>query len=157
MAIHDFVKPVVVAAGQSKLLQVLIVLVVMDVIFGTLRAAKEKEFNSCVGINGMIRKAGMLISLVCLIYLDAIIKINLIGFIPEGIRAYLPGDTVGIMEFFAFIYIVYEVVSVLKNMTLSGLPLKHIWEATRKFLKENTNEIVDVSEEEDSEVDNDGK
>lgn len=148
MAIHDFVRPLVVAAGQSKLMQVLIVLVVMDVIFGILRAAREKEFNSCIGINGMIRKAGMLISLVFLIYLDAIIQINLIGFIPEGVREYLPGDKIGIMEFFSFVYIVYEVVSVLKNMTLSGLPLKHIWEVVKKFLYENTGEIADMPEDE---------
>ena len=147
--IHDFVKPVVVAAGQSKLLQVLIVLVVMDVIFGLLRAIKEKAFNSSIGINGMIRKAGMLISLVCLIFLDAIIQINLIGFIPEGIREYLPGDSVGAMEFFAFIYIVYEAVSVLKNMTLAGLPLRHIWEITRKFLVEKTGEITEVPSDSD--------
>lgn len=150
MVIHDLVKPLVVAAGQSKLLQVLVVLVVMDVIFGMLRAVKEKEFNSCVGINGMIRKAGMMISLVCLVYIDVIIEINLIGFIPEGIRQYLPVKNVGTMEFFSIIYIVYEIVSVLKNMTLSGLPLKRIWDVTRKFLKENTNEIVYVSDEDES-------
>lgn len=147
MAVHEIVKPVVIAAGQSKLFQVLILMVVMDVIFGTLRAIKEKGFNSCIGINGMIRKAGMLMSLVCLIYLDEIININLIGFIPAGIRSYLPGESIGVMEFFAFIYIVYEIVSVLKNMTLSGLPLKHIWELTRKFLVENTAEITDIEED----------
>ena len=148
MTIKDFVRPVVIAAGQSKLLQMLVVLVVMDVIFGMLRAAKEKEFNSSVGINGMIRKAGMMISLVCMIYLDAIIEINLIGFIPEGIRAYLPGETVGITEFFAVTYIVYEIVSVLKNMTLSGLPLQHLWGTARKVLIKYTNEIADVPDDE---------
>ena len=37
-----------------------------------------------------------------------------------------------------------RLVSVLKNMTLSGLPLKHIWDVTKKFLMENTGEIADV-------------
>lgn len=32
--------------------------------FGVLRAIKEKKFNSCAGIDGAIRKVGMLISLV---------------------------------------------------------------------------------------------
>ena len=151
----DIVKPIVVAAGQSRLFQALIVLVVMDVIFGTLRAIKEKCFNSCVGINGMIRKAGMMISLICLIYLDEIAHFNLIGFIPEAIRQYLPGETIGIMEFFAIVYIIYEMVSVLKNMALSGLPVQRIWNALKKFLAENTNEIAelpaDVDEEKDEE------
>lgn len=152
----DFVLPVVIAAGQSKLFQVLVVLVVMDIIFGTLRAVKEKQFNSCVGINGMIRKAGMMISLICLVYLDEIISFNLIGFIPEGIRQYLPGDSIGVMEFFAAVYIVYEAVSVLKNMALSGLPVGKIWGKVKDFLSANTGEIIDIPEgqEDDSAEDN---
>lgn len=153
----ELVNPVIIAAGQSKLFQALIVLVVMDVIFGSLRAIKEKRFNSCVGINGMIRKAGMMISLVCLVYLDDIVSFNLIGFIPEGIREYLPGESIGIMEFFAVIYIVYEAVSVLKNMALSGLPVGQIWTKVKAFLSSNTGEIVDIpedTEDGDSKADN---
>ena len=149
MAYMDMLKPVVIVAGQSKLFQALIVLVVMDVIFGSLRAIKEKRFNSCIGINGMIRKAGMMVSLVCLIYLDTIVRFNLIGFIPEAIRQYLPGDAIGIMEFFAIVYIVYEVVSVLKNMAMSGLPVDRIWNAVKKCLKENTDEIAELPEDDE--------
>lgn len=149
----DLVLPVVIAAGQSKLFQVLVVLVVMDIIFGTLRAVKEKKFNSCVGINGMIRKAGMMISLVCLVYLDDIITFNLIGFIPEGIRQYLPGDSIGVMEFFAAVYIVYEAVSVLKNMALSGLPVGKIWGKVKDFLSANTGEIAELPEDENESTD----
>ena len=147
---NEIVNPVIIAAGQSKLFRALIVLVVMDVIFGTLRAIKEKQFNSCVGINGMIRKAGMMISLVCLVYLDDIVHFNLIGFIPDGIRGYMPGETIGIMEFFAVIYIVYEAVSVLKNMSLSGLPVGRIWTAVKHFLSDNTAEIAELPEGGDS-------
>lgn len=153
---NELVRPVLLAAGQSKLFQALIVLVVMDVIFGSLRAIKEKRFNSCVGINGMIRKAGMMISLVCLVYLDDILSFNLIGFIPEGIREYLPGESIGIMEFFSVIYIVYEGVSVLKNMALSGLPVGRIWLKVKAFLSANTGEIAELPEDEhgDSKADN---
>lgn len=153
---NELVRPVLLAAGQSKLFQVLVVLVVMDVIFGSLRAIKEKRFNSCVGINGMIRKAGMMISLVCLVCLDDIITFNLIGFIPEGIREYLPGESIGIMEFFAVIYIAYEAVSVLKNMALSGLPVGQVWTRVKVFLSANTAEIAELPEDEhgDSKADN---
>ena len=151
---RDFISPIFVAAGQSKLFQTLIILVVMDVIFGCFRAVKEKRFNSSVGINGMIRKAGMLVSLVCMVYLDNIVDLNLIGFVPEGIRGYLPAETLGIMGFFALIYIVYEVVSVLKNMSLSGLPVERIWAALRKFLETNTSEIAVLPD--DEEVSKDG-
>lgn len=144
----DIIRPVFISVGQNTIFRILLVLVVMDVIFGCLRAIKDHKFNSTVGINGMIRKAGMLISLVCMTYLDALLDFNLIGFIPENIRGYLPAETVGIMEFFAIIYIIYEILSVLKNMTLSGLPVSKIWIASEKFLKDNTAEISDFPEDE---------
>ena len=133
---------------QSNFVRCVMALVVMDTIFGCLRAIKEKSFNSNIGINGTIRKVGMLLSLVCCAYLDTIISLNLIGFIPDAIRAYLPVDHIGITEFFAVIYIVYEILSVLKNMTLSGLPVGKIWKKLKEFLTENTGEIVDSDDEE---------
>ena len=86
--------------------------IVCDTVFGVLRAIKEKKFNSCAGIDGAIRKVGMLISLVFMLAIDVLIKINLIGFIPEQARTYLGLDTVGVAEFFALLYIAYEVVSI---------------------------------------------
>ena len=93
------------------------------------------------GINGAIRKVGMLISLVLLALVDSIIRLNLIGFIPAGARTYLPGQTVGTMEFFALLYIAYEIVSILKNMSLCGLPVKKVWRTVKKALSKYTNEL----------------
>ena len=134
---------------QSRMFQLLSILIVTDIIFGCLRALREKKFNSSVGINGMIRKAGMMLSCICMAWVDNVISLNLIGFIPEAIRSYLPLETVDIMSFFAVIFCIYEVLSVLKNMTLSGLPVDKIWKATGKFLKENTGEIIEAEEVED--------
>lgn len=153
--LDEIITPVVLAAGHSKFFQILIVLVIMDVIFGVLRACREKKFNSTIGINGMIRKAGMLISLVCMVYLDAIVQFNLIGFIPEAIRSYLPSESIGIMEFFALIYVIYEVVSVLKNMALSGLPVSKIWVKLRTWLETNTEEIAVIPKEDEDEQNRD--
>ena len=136
--------------------QILAILIVMDIVFGCLRAVRERTFNSSIGINGMIRKAGMVLSCICMAWLDSIIDLNLIGFIPEAVRGYLPLDRVDVMTFFAVIFCVYEVLSVLKNMTLSGLPVDKIWAAMRKFLKENTGEIIDIDEDKDEEVKEDG-
>lgn len=83
----------------------------------------------------------MLISLVLLALVDSIIRLNLIGFIPAGARTYLPGQTVGTMEFFALLYIVYEIVSILKNMSLCGLPVKKVWRTVKKALSKYTNEL----------------
>ena len=95
----------------------------------------------------MIRKAGILVSLLFMALMDTVIHIDLIAYIPEAIKGFLPDPQVGLLEFFAIIYIVYELLSVLKNMTLSGLPVKKIWDVVKKFLKANTSEIADFDDE----------
>ena len=134
------------AAAHNKIIQLVVLAIVCDTIFGVLRAVKEKRFNSCAGIDGAIRKIGMLISLVFMLAIDVLVKINLIAFIPENVRTYLGLTTVGVAEFFSLLYIAYEVVSILKNMTLCGLPIKGIWEKVRKFLTKYTDELPDTDE-----------
>ena len=130
----------------AKIIQLVVLAIVCDTVFGVLRAIKEKKFNSCAGIDGAIRKVGMLISLVFMLAIDVLIKINLIGFIPEQARTYLGLDTVGVAEFFALLYIAYEVVSIFKNMALCGLPVKKVWEKVREFLAKYTDELPDTDE-----------
>lgn len=71
---------------------------------------------------------------------------GVIGFIPEQARTYLGLDTVGVAEFFALLYIAYEVVSIFKNMALCGLPVKKVWEKVREFLAKYTDELPDTDE-----------
>lgn len=144
----EVIRPAILTMAQSSLFQLVAILVIMDVIFGCLRALKERDFNSTIGINGMIRKAGILVSLLFMALMDTVIHIDLIAYIPEAIKSFLPAPQVGLLEFFAIIYIVYELLSVLKNMTLSGLPVKKIWDAVKGFLKANTGEIADFDESE---------
>lgn len=134
------------AAAQNRVIQLVVLAIVFDTIFGVLRAVKEKKFNSCAGIDGAIRKVGMLISLVFMLAVDVLVKVNLIAFIPESVRTYLGLTTVGVAEFFSLLYIAYEVVSILKNMTLCGLPIKGIWEKVRAFLTKYTEELPDTDE-----------
>lgn len=134
------------AAAHNRIIQLVVLAIVCDTIFGVLRAVKEKKFNSCAGIDGAIRKVGMLISLVFMLAIDVLVKVNLIAFIPESVRTYLGLTTVGVAEFFSLLYIAYEVVSILKNMTLCGLPIKGIWEKVRAFLTKYTEELPDTDE-----------
>ena len=139
------------AAAHNKIIQLVILAIVFDTIFGVLRAVKERQFNSCAGINGAIRKVAMIISLVFMLAIDVLIKVNLIGFIPETVRTYLGLSTVGVAEFFSLLYIAYEVTSIFKNMTLCGLPVKKVWEKVRAFLEKYTDELPDTDElEEDT-------
>lgn len=130
-------------AWGSAIIKLNIWSVVVDTFFGVIRAIKEHKFNSSFGIDGAIRKISMIASLAFLLVLDRIVQINLIGFIPETIRTYLPVDAIGVAEFFGLLYIAYELVSILKNMTLCGLPVKRLWEMVKKFLSQYTNELPD--------------
>lgn len=142
MTVMEFIN----TAAHNKLIELVVLAIVFDTIFGVLRAIREKRFNSCAGIDGAIRKVGMLISLVFMLAIDQLIKVNLIGFIPETVRTQLGLNTVGVAEFFALLYIAYEVVSILKNMALCGLPVKKIWEKIREFLSNYTEELPDTEE-----------
>ena len=51
----------------------------------------------------------------------------------------------GVAEFFALLYIAYEVVSIFKNMALCGCR-KKVWEKVREFLAKYTDELPDTDE-----------
>ena len=144
----DIFRPIFAVMRGNTLFQLVVIMIVMDVLFGSLRAAKDRAFNSSVGIDGGIRKLGMLLSLVCLVFVDILCPVNLIGFIPEVLREYIHLKDITVMEFFALLYIVYEALSVLKNMTLSGLPVRRVWIAVKRFLKKNTGEFIEVEDKE---------
>ena len=131
------------AAAANPMLQLVVLAIVFDTIFGVIRAIKEHKFNSCVGIDGAIRKISMVISLVLLLIADQIIAVNLIAFVPETIRSYIGLDAVGLTGFFSLLYIAYEIVSILKNMTLCGLPVRIIWDKLKAILGKYTAELPD--------------
>ena len=91
-------------AAHNTLLQLVVVAVICDTFFGVLRAVKEKSFNSNFGIDGAIRKIGMIMSLVFMVIVDAVIQINLIGFLPTEVRSFIGLDVIGVAEFFALLY-----------------------------------------------------
>lgn len=132
--------------ATNVVIELVVIAVVMDTIFGAGRAIKYHCFNSSVGIDGAIRKISMLVSLVFLVVVDMMVHINLIGFIPKEVRAYFPQgmSVIGLAEFFGLLYLCYEVVSILKNMTLCGLPVKKLWEFVRKLLSKYTKELPDA-------------
>lgn len=140
------------AAAGNKFLQLVLIAIVLDTLFGVLRAIKERRFNSNFGINGAIRKCGMLVCLLALVIVDRIAAVNLIGFIPEQVREYMAVDRIGTMEFFAILFVAYEIISILKNMYLCGLPVKKIWQTVKAFLQKYTDELPTDEEAEEPET-----
>ena len=123
-------------------LKSLILFIVFDIIFGILRAIKEHNINSTIGIDGIIRKCGMMLSIILCIIIDTTVEIDLINFIPEEIKTYLKIKTVGVTFLFNSLYIIFEILSIMKNMIKCKLPIpKKIKILFEKILKEFTNEM----------------
>lgn len=140
--IADFI----MEAADNPIFRLVAILIVFDTIMGIFRAIREKRFNSCIGINGAIRKSAMIVSIIFLTLADAALSLNLIGFVPAELwmdLGMMPPATVGLAEFFALLFIAYETVSVLKNMTLAGLPMKSVWKHVKTFLSKFTDEMPD--------------
>ena len=128
-------------------LKVLIILVVLDTIFGILRAIRQKKLNSNVGIDGLIRKFGMMISVIFFIAIDYILGINLIAFIPEEVRNFIKLETIGVSTLFLYLFILYEALSVLKNMVKCKLPIpKKFQSFLEKVFNEYTTELKEGEE-----------
>lgn len=133
---------------NNKSIRVLAIFIVLDVIFGFLRSIKERKTNSTIGIDGIIRKTGMLITIVVAIILDTMCKIDLIFFIPEDLKQALKINSCGITLLFNTLYIIFEILSILKNMKKCGIPFpKKLNSFLEKLLKEFTQEVVDDNKE----------
>ena len=129
--------------------KILLYAVIMDTVLGVLRAIKEHKFNSCVGIDGAIRKVAMLFSVLLLMFVDSIVNIDFLFMIPEEYLKYIGISKMGICELFCLLFILYEIVSILKNMTLCGLPVPaRLKLFIQKFLDDMTEELPEEVVEE---------
>lgn len=140
---------IITLLSSNSFVKILLIAVALDTILGVLRAIKEHKFNSCVGIDGAIRKAGMLLSVGFLMATDVIMHINVLSMVPEEYVQILGIDKMGICEFFSLLFILYELVSILKNMTLCGLPVPtKIKKWIQKFLDDMTEELPEEAVQE---------
>jgi len=123
-------------------IKILAIFMILDMLLGVIRAIKERKFNSSAGIDGGIRKVGMLASTIVLWLFDQIIHIDLAFMIPDRYLSFLGTNKIGLCEIFAILYIMFEFCSVLKNMVKCGLPVpKKIKTWVEKALTELTDEM----------------
>ena len=116
----------VYALMGNVFIQLLLIAICADMVFGSLRAAKYHCWNSAVGIDGAIRKAGMLACVLLFTAIDMMMHVDVLSWLPAEARNVM--DTCGVVkmgvtELFALLFILYEATSVLKNMLLCGLPV----------------------------------
>lgn len=134
----EFIKSVL----NNTSMQILCVVIVLDLIFGVLRAIKERIINSSIGIDGMIRKTGMLITIIVLSVIDSLVHVDFIGFIPAQAKEVLNLKEVGIMDVFSILFVVFEILSVFKNMVLCKMPIPYkLQKALETVMKQFTGEI----------------
>lgn len=132
---------------SNSFVKIVLLAVVLDTILGVLRAVKERKFNSTVGINGAIRKAAMVISVAALMAFDVIANFDMLFMIPEKYVSVIGINKMGTCEFFCLLFILYEIVSILKNMVLCGLPVPTKLKAfVEKFLDEMTEELPNTEQ-----------
>lgn len=127
---------------NNKNIQLLVIFICLDVIFGFLRSIKERKTNSTIGIDGIIRKTGMMITIIVTLVLDKMCNIDLIAFIPSDLKNYLHLGNCGITLLFNSLYIIFEILSIMKNMRKCKIPLpKQLNNFLDKLLSEFTEEI----------------
>lgn len=127
---------------RNQEFKILLIVIVMDCIFGILRAIKQRKLNSTIGIDGLIRKTGMILSIVFLYAIDYIMNLDFIFFIPETIKNLWQIDKIGIGGVFSILFICFEFLSIFKNMIICKLPIpKKLQNYCEKILKEFTKEV----------------
>lgn len=130
---------------QHTTIIIVAVAIIFDTLLGFFLSVKDKKTYSSIGIDGMIRKASMLACVVFLVCLDYILHINIIGWLPEQILQIFKivhMDNIGISDVFSVLFVVFELLSILKNWALMGLPMfKGVNEWIEKFLETFTEEL----------------
>lgn len=126
---------------SNSMIYMVMLLIVGDTILGFLRSCKEKTINSSVGINGLIRKTAIISTLIIAFIADVLFDFNLIFFIPTQILDFIKIKEVGILEVFGLLFIIFELLSILKNLDRMGIPVpKKIKSMLEKVLNELTTE-----------------
>ena len=128
---------------QHKVITLVVLAILFDLFIGILLACKTKKVNSAIGIDGMIRKVGMLGSIVFLVFVDYLLGFNLVGWVPTTILEVIRLKEIGISDLFGLLFACFEMLSIIKNWTLLGLPMfKGVNEWCENFLENFTNEFT---------------
>lgn len=134
--------------SSKIIIKVIITFIILDVLLGSIRAIKERQWNSTVGRTGLLKKVAMLVCITFTVCIDYMLKIDMMFFIPDEIMKFIEIQNVGLTELFGILYILYETTSILKNMLLCGLPVpKGMRKKIESLLNNMTTELDDKREE----------
>ena len=117
---------------NNRVIQIVMIAVVFDTIFGVIRAVREHKFNSCFGIDGAIRKISMIVSITMLAIVDRLVKINLIGFVPEEARQFIGLEIIGTAE------------HIINDTIVAEYPIKVAQTITKSTFSDYINELIQM-------------
>lgn len=130
--------------GTNPVIKLVCLTLLADVVFGILRAVKQHTVNSSLGIDGLLRKSGVILAVIFLFIADTVTNIDLMPFVSEEMLQNINLTSIGLTETFGMLFVGFETLSVLKNMMVLGLPLpKGIREKLETWLKNNSEEMED--------------
>lgn len=125
--------------SNNLIIKIISIMIIFDTIFGCIRAISNKTLNSSFGINGILRKAGILVACIMFFLIDSVLKINLLPFVKQDTFKYLGTSSVGITEFFGSLFVCFECLSILHNIHIMGIPLpKNVVSYMEKWLSEHS-------------------
>lgn len=83
----------------GNLFYVLVIWIVFDIITGLLRAMRDRRINSSVNFEGLVRKAGEIVGVIFLTFVDSYLNTN--GLLTKiGVGALIVYETISIVENF---------------------------------------------------------
>ena len=101
-------------------------LMIADVVSGIFKAIFQKRgVNSTIGINGLIRKAGVLLALLVFIVIDSFINLNFAAMVPNELLAAfkLENAQIGLSHVMLVFFGLFELTSLFENLGEIGVPI----------------------------------
>lgn len=101
-------------------------LMICDVLSGLFKSiAQKRGVNSTIGINGLIRKAGVLLALLVFIVIDSFISLNFAAMVPNELLAAfnLENAQVGLSHVMLVFFGLFELTSLFENLGEIGVPI----------------------------------
>lgn len=109
-----------------QILMMIAVLVLADFMTGYVKAYTKCELNSSIGLDGLIRKAMILFSMLIFMILDGILRLNFISCLPNQILEVIQRfgiEKIGLSELMGMGIILQEGTSILENLHQLGVPI----------------------------------
>lgn len=119
--------------SMNRMFSIIALLVLVDFLTGYVKAYLKCELNSTIGLDGLIRKAMILLSMIVFALLDHLIGFDLVEWLPEGIHTIfleLNITPIGLTQLFGVGMILQESTSIVENLHEIGVPIPK-WLAKR--------------------------